>query len=188
MVCHGLFICPLLQLIHILTMKPSLLARLSSQPDALDHLLFGLVEDQIRHRRQPVTWSIFDNLAHLGRYQEIFLERMQRITTEEQPSFTRYVADEDPGFAAWTQLSFQTLAERLRGERATLNAFLSILREEQLTRTGQHPTYGPMTIEGWTEFFLLHEAHHLLTILRLGGALRTPELPMGLYQLPIELE
>lgn len=167
-------------------MKPSLLARLSSQPDALNHLLFGLDEDQIRQRPQPDNWSIFENLAHLGRYQEVFLDRMQRINAEATPVFERYVADDDPGFAEWTRLSFQTLAERMRGERAALNAFLSILHEEQLTRVGLHPVYGPMTLEGWTELFLLHEANHLFTILRLGGSLRTIELPMGMYLLPME--
>ncbi len=55
-----------------------------------------------------------------------------------------------------------------------------MLHEEQLMRIGLHPVYGPMTIEGWTEFFLLHEAHHFFTILRLGGSTRTAEEPMGL--------
>lgn len=162
-------------------MKASLLARLANQPDALNHLLHDLTENQLHHRPQPPTWSIVENLAHLGRYQEVFLERIQRITTEDKPTFARYVADHDPGFTDWKELSLPTLLERMHGERAMLNAFLSILREEQLTRTGLHPTYGPMTVEGWTEFFLLHEAHHFLTILRLGGALRTPEQPMGLH-------
>lgn len=111
---------------------------------------------------------------------------MQQINAQDAPSFSRYVADEDPGFADWTRLSFQTLAERMRGERAALNAFLSILHEEQLTRIGLHPVYGPLTTEGWTEFFLLHEAHHLFTILRLGGSLRTTGQPMGIYRLPAE--
>lgn len=167
-------------------MKPSLLTRLADQPPALDHLLSGLLEDQIRQRPDPARWSIFENLAHLGRYQEVFLERMERITTEDRPTFGRYVADEDSGFAGWTQLSLPTLVERLRGERAALNAFLSILREEHLTRIGLHPAYGPMTVEGWTEFFLLHEAHHFFTILRLGGAMRTPEQAMGLYPIVID--
>lgn len=86
--------------IHL--MKPSLLTQLVDQPPALDHLLSGLSEDQIRQRPAPAKWSIFENLAHLSRYQEVFLERMQRITTEDHPTFSRYVADEDPGFAGWT--------------------------------------------------------------------------------------
>lgn len=161
-------------------MKQSLLNRLASQLHALDHLLPGLTEDQIRRRPQPDKWSIFENIAYLGRYQEIFLERLHQINTEENPAFARYVAEEDAAFSDWTQLSFHSLMEQIRGERATLNAFLSILREEQLTRIGHHPAYGPMTVEGWAEYFLLHEAHHLFTILRLGGALRSDEHPMGL--------
>ncbi|GAB3997238.1 hypothetical protein GCM10028807_41910 [Spirosoma daeguense] len=162
-------------------MKQSLLTRLAEQPHALNHLLFNLSEDQIRQRPQPDKWSIFENLAHLGRYQEVFTDRLQRIIANETPSFSRYVADEDPGFADWTQLSFPTLVDRMHLERATLNAFLSILHEEQLMCVGLHPAFGPMTVEGWTEFFLLHEAHHFFTILKLGGALRTQEHPMGFY-------
>ncbi|WP_338869577.1 DinB family protein [Spirosoma sp. SC4-14] len=164
-------------------MKQPLLARLASQPDALSQLLAGLSEDQIRQRSQPGKWSILENLAHLGRYQEVFTERIQQIITDDLPEFSRYVAENDPGFAGWKSLAFNELLGRLRGERATLNAFLSILRAEQLLRTGLHSAYGPMTIEGWTEFFLLHEAHHYFTILQLGGAFRKPHQPMGLYVL-----
>ncbi|GAB3701632.1 hypothetical protein GCM10027592_30020 [Spirosoma flavus] len=160
-------------------MKQSLLARLSEQPHALNHLLLGLSEDQIRQRPQPEKWSILENMAHLGRYQEVFLDRIQQIISNVTPRFNRYVADNDPDFDDWTRLSFQTLTERMQNERAALNAFLSILREEQLLRVGIHPAFGPMTVEGWAEFFLLHEAHHFFTILKLGGAMRTEEQPMG---------
>ena len=162
-------------------MIQTLLNRLTNQPDALDHLLSGFTEDQIRQRPQPDKWSIFENLAHLGRYQEVFLDRLQQIIDGETPSFIRYTADNDPGFSGWARLSFQELAERLRGERLTLNAFISILTDEQLANIGIHPAYGPMTVEGWTEFFLLHEAHHFFTILKLSGELRTNEQPMGLF-------
>jgi hypothetical protein len=62
-----------------------------------------------------------------------------------------------------------------------LNAFLSILHQEQLTQTGSHPLFGSMSVEGWTEFFLLHEAHHFFTILKVGGLLRaTPQSAVSL--------
>lgn len=161
-------------------MKQSILVRLANQPDALTHLLSGLTEEQIRRQPQPGKWSIFENIAHLGRYQEVFSDRIQFINTQETPAFSRYVADYDPGFAEWVRLPFQELIERMQGERATLNAYVSILREEQLIQIGLHPAFGPMTVEGWTEFFLLHEAHHFFTILKLGGAVRPPNQPMGL--------
>lgn len=160
-------------------MKQSLLVRLTNQPDALNHLLPGLTEWQIRERPQTGKWSIFENLAHLGRYQDVFLDRLKRINTEETPLFSRYVADDDPGFTKWNQLSYRALMQEMTSGRAALHTLLSGLQTDQLRRVGLHPVYGPMIIEGWTEFFLLHEAHHFFTILKLGGELRTEEQPMG---------
>lgn len=59
-------------------MKQSLLTRLANQLDALDPLLSGLTADQIQQRPQPDKWSIHENLAHLGRYQEVFTDRIQQ--------------------------------------------------------------------------------------------------------------
>ncbi len=165
----------------IFTVKSSLLARLQAQPEALGPLLFGLTEAQIQARPQPGNWSIFENLAHLARYEAVFRERIQRMLGEENPTFPRYVADEDPGFAAWCAKSFQRLSQETRTQRADLNQFLAALSPAELARTAQHPVYGPMTVEGWTEFFLLHEAHHLLTILKLGGTWRQTGPAMGEY-------
>jgi hypothetical protein len=158
-------------------MKQSLLDRLTGQPDALPHLLNGFSDTQLAQRSLPDKWSIQENIAHLGRYQEIFLTRIQQIIKGDQPVFGRYVAEEDPGFSEWLSLSWTELMERFTGERATLNAFLSILHEEQLAHTGSHPLFGVMAVEGWTEFFLLHEAHHLFTILKAGGLLRRDTQP-----------
>jgi hypothetical protein len=154
-------------------MKPSILARLDHQPDALNQLLAGLSQEQLSQRPLPDKWSIQENIAHLGRYQEIFLTRIQQIIKGEEPVFARYVAEEDPGFSDWLALSWPDLQERFTGERATLNAFLSILHDEQLAQVGSHPLVGYMGVEGWAEFLLLHEAHHFFTILKLSGLLRT---------------
>lgn len=111
-------------------MKSSLLTRLSDQPDALNHLPAGLSEDQIRRRTPTRKWSIFEDMTHLGLYQAVFLDRTQQIIADETPRFSRYPADDDPAFTDWVSLSFQTLTERIRGERAVLSAFLSMLHEE----------------------------------------------------------
>ncbi|GAB3955286.1 hypothetical protein GCM10028805_42430 [Spirosoma harenae] len=161
-------------------MKQSLVNRLTNQPGALPHLLANLTEAQIRQRPQSDKWSIFENLAHLGRYQEVFMERQQRIRTEDTPFFDRYIADNDPDFPSWTQLPFSVVVDQFHKTRTTLNKFLGELPAEELNRIGLHPAFGPMTVEGWTEFFLLHEAHHFFTILKLGGPLRPKQLPMGL--------
>jgi hypothetical protein len=71
-------------------MNHALIARLELQHAALNHLLTGITEQQIRQRLTPEKWSIFENIAHLGRYQVVFLERMTVILEEEKPGFDRY--------------------------------------------------------------------------------------------------
>jgi hypothetical protein len=52
--------------------------RIQYQPDALNQLLFGLHNENARQIPKADKWSIAENIAHLGRYHEVFLERMQR--------------------------------------------------------------------------------------------------------------
>ncbi|WP_128544206.1 DinB family protein [Larkinella soli] len=153
-------------------MNPSLLLRLRHQPVALDTLLAGLTEAQVRSRPQPEKWSILENIAHLGRYHLVFLERMETILKENRPAFDRYVADTDPGFGEWRTKPTERLLAEYRETRAAVLDFLAGLTVDQLRKTGVHPVYGPMSVEGWAEFFLLHEAHHYFTILKLAGPLR----------------
>lgn len=149
-------------------MKISLEQRLTHQPDALSHILFGLDESGIRQRPNADKWSIAENLAHLGRYHEVFKERMERILQDEHPHFPRYVADSDPDFAIWCKYDHPVLVKRWKDSRKALNDFLLSLTDEELKRSGHHPVFGLMSINGWTEFFLLHEAHHFFTILKLA--------------------
>ena len=152
-------------------METSLQHRMQHQSAALEHLLYGLDEAGLAQRPDKDKWSILENLAHLGRYHELFKERMQRILNEEHPHFTRYVADTDEGFINWCKYEPATLLQRFHETRKDVNDFLFSLSNTQLKRTGHHPVFGLMSINGWTEFFLLHEAHHYFTILKL-----TPQL------------
>lgn len=149
-------------------MKESLQQRLHYQPDALHYILYGLDEGGLKQRPDKDKWSISENLAHLGRYHEVFKERMQRILHEDHPHFSRYAADNDEGFAIWCRYENATLLKRFKETREALNEFLFSLSNEQLKRSGHHPVFGLMSINGWTEFFLLHEAHHFFTILKLA--------------------
>jgi hypothetical protein len=62
----------------------------------------------------------------------------------------------------------QLCLKRFKETREELNEFLFSLSDEQLKRSGHHPVFGLMSINGWTEFFLLHEAQHFFTILKLA--------------------
>lgn len=150
----------------------SQLYRLRHQHQTIAELVNGLTEDQLRTPVNPGKWSAQQNIAHLAAYQPVFLGRIKRILSEHEPRFERYVADNDPPFLEASQQTVPELLEHIREYRNTINELLFSLNDESLARTAIHPRYGKMDLVRWTEFFLLHEAHHLFTIFMLTADLK----------------
>ncbi len=138
--------------------------------DFLDAALRGVPVERILEPPIPGKWSAHENLAHLGRYHEVFLERIERILTEPNPAFGRYRAEDDPRWETWRTLSYKEVAGKLASMREMLVTKLKSLSAEDYARTGTHPKFGEMTLALWVEFFLVHEAHHLYVVLQLVRA------------------
>lgn len=115
----------------------------------------------------PGKWSAHEQLAHLARYHQIFLQRIDRILGEQAPEFPRYRAEDDPEWPAWMSLPTPQLLVRISSMRAKLMARLRSLTDEDFERNGVHPKFGAMSLSLWLEFFLVHEAHHLYLVLQL---------------------
>ncbi|MBZ5509523.1 MAG: DinB family protein [Acidobacteriia bacterium] len=135
--------------------------------DFLAVALKGVPVDDLSVKTVPGKWSAHEQLAHLARYHQIFLQRIERILTEQSPAFPRYRAEEDPEWPAWSSLTAQQLLVRISSMRTKLMARLRSLSEEDFQRTGVHPKLGEMSLSLWLEFFLVHEAHHLYVVLQL---------------------
>jgi hypothetical protein len=148
-------------------LSPSALTRLQYQHTTIHELIAGLTEEQLKHAAQPGKWSAFDNIAHLACYQPVFLLRLERIQSEHTPTFDRYVADNDPLFSDYRDLPLPELIRGIDTQRTAIYSKLQGMGEDDLKRIGLHPRYGSLDVEKWTEFFLLHEAHHLYTIFML---------------------
>lgn len=119
--------------------------------------------------QQPIArgkWSMQQHLAHLGRYQIVFEERIDEILTENKPIFGRYKAEEDPLFADWENLDVAIIWQKIRKDRQLIFQKIKHLSSAEFVRIGRHPLLHDLTIGEWTEFFLLHEAHHLYAIFR----------------------
>ncbi|TND08990.1 MAG: hypothetical protein FD123_1844 [Bacteroidetes bacterium] len=117
---------------------------------------------------EPGKWSMHDQLAHLARYQQVFLGRMQEILDHDGVSFQRYVAENDPQFAVTQNESTENLLELLLKTRAEIVSRAHSLSAEESGRKGIHPVFGPMDITTWIEFFLVHEGHHLFSVFKLS--------------------
>ncbi len=152
----------------MIMMKAYIKDQLLSQHHQIPYLIKGFSEVFLIKRHQPEKWSIKENIAHLGRYQEIFLNRINLILKTENPQFGRYKAEKDSDFQKWLDLNQEEILERLKRDRRKINELIFSLKNAQLQRKGTHPKFGTMDIVKWIEFFLLHESHHFYTIFRMA--------------------
>jgi len=139
----------------------SISTRLETQLAVLRVILDRASPGAMTQRPPSGKWSAHENLAHLARVHEVFLERIKRILAEERPHFRRYRAEEDPEWPKWPAMSTDEVLRHLKALRDELITLVKNLSPDQLSRIGVHSVFGEMTIPEWIEFFLLHEAHHL---------------------------
>jgi uncharacterized damage-inducible protein DinB len=142
------------------------LPRLATQLDALPLLLSGAPAEALRRRTASGKWSAHENLAHIARVSELFLGRVRRILSEDGPALLQYRAEDDPEWPAWAALYTDEVLRRLVSLRSELLRMVGGFTPADLARTGVHSRFGAMPLTLWIEFFLLHEAHHLYTILK----------------------
>ena len=140
--------------------------RLKAQLDCLPIFLAGICEEALARQPVPGKWSARENLAHLARYQEVFINRLRRMQTEDNPLLPRYRAEDDPEWPLWINREAQEILTTLHAQRTILVHEAQSMMSAELARTAIHPRLGRMTVVQWLEFFLLHEAHHLLAVLQ----------------------
>ena len=145
-------------------LSTSISTRLHHQHETLQDIVRGLTADRLKEHPNPGKWSPFENIAHLAAYQPVFLDRIRRIRKEDSPVFERYVAEKDPFFPGFLDKTPEQLIQAINSRGAEIAIQLAGWDETALQRTGRHPKYGLLSMTQWTEFYLLHEAHHLFSI------------------------
>jgi hypothetical protein len=140
----------------------SLTERLKNQHKTIASLIINTNNVRINSHPAKGKWNIHENIAHLAKYQPVFLDRIRRIIATDNPEFDSYSAEDDDGFEIYCAFTTYELIRKISSDREKIYQLIHHLPPDKLERTGIHPKYGKLTISEWTEFFLLHEAHHLL--------------------------
>ena len=148
-------------------LSASIRHRLAFQHLTVFELSDGVDPSRLRLQINPGKWSVRENIVHLAAYQGAFIKRLDRIAKEDGPLFERYIGDNDPRFHEGLEWPDEKLKEIFLEERALINVRLNEINEEQLLRSARHSKFGLLTVVDLTEFFLLHEAHHLFIIFQL---------------------
>jgi len=151
----------------------SLTERLKNQHKAIASIIMKLNNERIQTRPVRGKWNIHENIAHLAKYQPVFLDRIRRILATDEPAFTVYKAEEDPEYEFYRAFTTYELLKKISSDREKIYNLIHHLPPDKLDRIGIHPKFGRLTISEWTEFFLLHEAHHLYAIFQLAHSAKT---------------
>ncbi len=150
----------------------SLTERLKNQHKTIASIIIKLNNSQLQYHPSPGKWNIHENIAHLAKYQPVFIDRIRKILTNDEPAFEVYRAEEDDEFEIYCAFTTYELLKKISSDREVIFHLITNLPVDKLDRIGTHPKYGKLTVSEWTEFFLLHEAHHLLTIFKLAHRVR----------------
>ncbi len=156
-----------------MSISPSIKNRLETQHETIDRIIATINNKRVELQPDENKWSIKDIIAHLVRYQQVYIERINLTLEEEAPFFPRYIAENDGDFEYWRTNDVQQLLQQLAADRKIINDIIFSLTEEQCNRLAIHKKFGSHTMIQWMEFFLLHEAHHILAIFKLAYDIET---------------
>jgi uncharacterized damage-inducible protein DinB len=147
----------------------SLISRLENQHLTIFELIEKLPSKRITIRPAIDKWNIHDNIAHLTKYQLVFIDRLRAIIKGYSPHFERYKAEHDSDFERFRKMAESDLLKSLNQNRKLLSDLILDLPGDDLGKTGVHKKFGELNIIQWLEFFMLHEAHHIFTIFQLAN-------------------
>lgn len=137
-------------------------------------ILSAILRDVTVERGQTMTdgpggWNAAQTVGHLLDWEQITLERAQRMLNEQEPvlpSFNQEQLVEERGYAK--QNVHEVLAQYV-AVRKQLITLLAGLSEEQWERKGTHPQFGIMTITELATNAALHDVNHTEQVARTLG-------------------
>ena len=147
---------------------PAAVAVLERTPSTLRALLSGLPEEWTSATEGPETWSPYDVLGHLIHAERAdWIPRARLIleqgTVRRFEPFDRFAQfRESEGKSL--EVLLDELAELRRANLATLAQWR--LTDEQLALTGEHPSFGTVTLRQLLSTWVTHDLSHIAQTVR----------------------
>ena len=139
-----------------------LVAALAVAAGRLRAVAAGLDEGRRRYRPAPEAWCLNEVMAHLLHVEtELFLPRLQRIASEDRPTFPAFSPD------AWARErdhgldAFDASLAGFEQARAETLAFLRALPPSAGDRLGVSGFFGPLSLRQYATHIADHDIEHL---------------------------
>jgi len=132
----------------------------------------GLAEKELRWRAQDDEWSLKEIAGHLRDNEELALEQMSLIASDEDPLLPTRDVDALPLEADYRSADVRELLSAFAGLRRQTHRLLWSLAPEDCERRGRHPYRGEVTIAQIARELAEHDLGHLWQARRLRETLR----------------
>ena len=152
------------------------LNRFISQHKVIKFELEGMPPEGIYKRYEPEDVSIHETIAYICRYQYVFLNRINAISSELNPYFTPYQSNIDPQLPFLISKRTSSLLSEINRMRDNLIRLVKELPDNFGSRMGTHSLLGKMNLHQWLDFFLLHESLQLFKIFKLSRRFWSEEM------------
>ena len=139
-----------------------ILGRLAQHVDEIHGFTKGLPESQLAERPSPTKWSLKEIAMHLIDTQDVFVERVTRILTEENPTIVPFTPDKAQQEGAYLSANLERRMNDFDVQRRNLFTIVRDISDAQWKREGIHPDVKHYTVEKCLEALMRHEEHHLL--------------------------
>lgn len=140
--------------------REEILARMRQLPERIARIVQPLSIEALTRAGAGGQWGAVEILAHLRDCDEINIERVERILTEDQPTLETYDSDLwaiERDYQSQDPIEILASFRALRGE---LVDSLQGLSPEQWSRTARHPDLGTITLADLVRTIDEHDQRH----------------------------
>jgi hypothetical protein len=141
------------------------LAVLDGLIPALEHLLAGLSDAELRAPEAPAKWSIAQVVDHLGDEEIVNACRYRSVVAEDEPPLRGWDQDKWMARLRTGTAGIETLLAELASLRGRNLRLLRALTPAELERVGQHVERGPESV---ARIMRLHAGHDLVHRRQIG--------------------
>ena len=134
---------------------------ISATPARMRTLLRGLTPAQLKKHSKPGKWSIHEILLHLADCELMFASRCRLIAFESYPHLAPFDQDRwNTGKLREKDSTADALA-RFLSLRKTQISLYKALSKEEMSRSGNHPERGEVSVRETFETQAGHDINHL---------------------------
>lgn len=154
--------------------RDKLIDELVEFPARLHELIAGADDEELTRAGPEGSWGVVEVLCHLRDWERIYVQRVQRMSEEDDPTFETVDDSLWPIDRDYHAQDPREVLEDFAEHRSKLVDLLEELSVGDWAREGHVPRQGRVTIGWYAEHVLGHDSEHLRQIRQ---ALRVEDVP-----------